>query len=95
MVRLGSVATAVPSIPTVVLLGRAVVRLLETTDRSHDDLVAPRERRVTTVVGLPCLLGGLSTMVDEPLAVPFPPLSLTLFGAVATVYPNLPPASLA
>lgn len=94
MAPLEGVVNAVAALLVVAFLGRAVVRLLEEPDGVHAELVPAWERRATTLVGVPLLLAGLSTMVDGPLAVPYDPLYLTLLGVVLTVYPDFTPSSL-
>jgi hypothetical protein len=85
---------AVAALLVVAVLGRAVVLLLENPEETHAERVSTTERRATTVVGVPLLLVGLSTMVDGPLAIPYDPLYLTFLGLVLTVYPDFTPSSL-
>lgn len=88
MARVEGVVNAVAAL---LVVGRAVVLLLEHPDEPHVELVSTAERRVTTLVGVPLLLVGLSTMVGGPLAVPYDAVSLTLLGLVLTVYPDFSP----
>lgn len=79
---------------SVLLIVRATTRLRKDPATDHDELVPKRERRATTVVGVPLLLVGLSTMVGGPLAVGLPPLPLAVAGSVLGVYPNFEPSAL-
>ncbi|WP_458210595.1 hypothetical protein [Haladaptatus sp. NG-SE-30] len=77
------------------LVSRACWKLIQNPEKNHRELVPAWERRVTTVVGVPLLLVGLSTMVDGPLAVSFNALTLTLLGAVLSAYPDFTPSGAA
>ncbi|WP_459193808.1 hypothetical protein [Halosimplex sp. J119] len=75
-------------------VGRASSQLLRDPEESHEELVSTRERRVTTAVGVPLTLVGLSSMVDGPLAVPLDPLLISISGIVLLVYPDFSPSAL-
>lgn len=94
MAPFAGLLNALASLVVVVFVGRAVLKLLDDPERNHDELASKRERLLTTVVGVPLTLVGLSTMVDGPLAVPYDALALLLPGIVLLVYPNFTPSSL-
>ncbi len=93
MYVLAEVVNNLISVSIVGLVGRSVWKLLKYPEKNHRELVPNWERRVTTVIGVPLLLVGLSTMVDGPLAVSYNALSITLFGAVLSAYPDFTPSS--
>lgn len=76
-----------------VFVGRAIVKLLRNPKEDHDELVSKRERRATTLVGLPLLLVGLATLAGGPLALPYNAWVFLLPGGVLTLYPNFGPRS--
>ncbi|RBI63589.1 hypothetical protein DMJ13_03380 [halophilic archaeon] len=88
------VVNAFASLSAFVLVGRAIAKLLQSPEEKHRELVPAWERRATTVVGVPLLLVGVSTMTDGPLAVPYDPLTFTLLGVVLFVYPDFTPSAL-
>lgn len=94
MAPFAGILNAVAKLTVLVLVGRAIVKLLQNPDENHDELVPRWERRVTTIIGVPLTLVGLSTMVDGPLAVPYETLTVLLPGIVLLVYPNFTPSSL-
>lgn len=72
-------------------VARATLKLLADPGKDHEKLVPGWERHVTTVVGFPLTMVGLSTMADGPLAVPYNALLVTLAGIVLLVYPDFTP----
>jgi hypothetical protein len=90
----------VPSLPTigaadlgVGLLFRAVGRLPQSPETPPDELVPVWERHATTLVGLPLLVLGLSSITPGPLAVPGYGGVALFLGIVVLPCPNYTPAS--
>jgi len=76
------------------LVARASSKLLADPAENPQNLISAWERHVTTAVGIPLTLVGLSTMADGPLAVSSNALLITLPGIVLLVYPDFSPSSL-